>query len=105
MTRKLSFSDEALDDLTSIAEYIAVESASLDVARAVVSRLTERSERLANLPGVLGTARPELAADLRSTPEGRYILFFRYEGDLLEIAAVVHGSIDLAARFLSSDPR
>ena len=34
-------------------------------------------------------------ADVRSTPHGSHVIFFRYIGDSLEIVSILHGSRDL----------
>lgn len=104
MTRRLTFTDSAIDDLRGIAEYVAVQSGSAEVADAFLDRLIGHCERLAGLPGILGTARPELAPDIRSTPLGDYLIFFRYREDLLEFAAVVRASRDLARLFGATPP-
>ncbi len=100
MTRRLSLTDAALDDLCDIAEYIADRSGSNEIADAFLDRLIGHCEKLAGLPGTLGTARPELGAELRSEPLGKYICFFRYREALFEVVGVVRGSRDLARLFL-----
>jgi toxin ParE1/3/4 len=102
MNRKLSFTDSALEDLRDIAAYIADRSASNEIADAFLDRLIGHCEKMAGLPGTLGSARPELGPDLRSDPIGSYICFFRYRATLFEVVGVVRASRDLAQLFLAN---
>jgi toxin ParE1/3/4 len=98
MTRHLRYLDAARGDLVDIAVYIA-EQSSTATAREFIDGLRDRCRRLAALPGILGTARPELGDDIRSTPCRGYVIFFRYRSDTLEIISVLHGSRDVDAYF------
>ena len=99
----MAFSDAALDDLADIQNYIARESGR-DVAEAVGENILARCERLALLPGTLGTARPDLAADIRSTPHRGYTLYFRYGLERLEVIAVLDAHRDAVAYFSDAFP-
>lgn len=94
--RRLSFSPEAKSDLLEIADYIARD----DPARAAtfVEELEERCAGLVNFPES-GTARPELAPELRSKPHGRYIIFYRASPAELRIARILHGARDIGGEF------
>lgn len=94
MTRELHFSGQARANLKEISDFISDASGSEDVAESFLSRLVERCRHMASLPGTLGTARPELYSDIRSTPHKGYVIFFRYRDDGMEIVAVLHGSRD-----------
>ncbi len=65
--RQLWFTDDASDNLVEIALYIASESQSRKIALAFVERLRAKCRHLASLPATLGTARPDLREDIRST--------------------------------------
>ena len=54
MTHKLRFSDQALDDLMSIGDYLKVASGSGRIADGFVEQLVVRCESLAALHGTLG---------------------------------------------------
>ena len=97
--RRLVYLSAARDDLIDILRYVATESGSHEVARNFVSRLQEKCRGLARLPGTLGTARPELRPDLRSTPSHGYVIFFRYTADAIEIVNLLHASRDILTRF------
>lgn len=97
--RALRYALSALNDLDAIADYVESESASPPIARALIDRLQSRCERLAELPGMLGQDRAEIRPGIRSTPEGNYIIFFRYDGDCLDVIAVVDAHRELFALF------
>jgi toxin ParE1/3/4 len=97
--RQLRFTDDANDNLVQIALYIASESQSRAIALAFVERLRAKSRHLASLPATLGTARPDLREDIRSTSSQGYVIFFRYQGDALEVVNVLHGSRDVIGYF------
>ena len=96
---RLQFTDDADRDLVDIALYIASESQSRELASAFVERLRAKCRQLASLPATLGTARPELCDDIRSTPCQGYVIFFRYRDDVLEVVNVLHGSRDVVSHF------
>lgn len=98
--RRLHYTDDAKQNLVEIAIHIATESNSRDVAVNFAERLRAKCRHLASLPATLGTARPELRADIRSTPCHGYVIFFRYRADdVLEIVNILHGSRDIDSYF------
>jgi toxin ParE1/3/4 len=97
--RRLLFTDDADRNLIEIALHIANESQSREVALTFTERLREKCRHLASLPGLLGTARPDLHPDIRSTPCHGYVIFWRYRGDALEIVNVLHSSRDVVRYF------
>jgi plasmid stabilization system protein ParE len=103
MKRRLVYTTAAREDLRSISDFIADETGSEDVAESFVVGIDARCRRLAELPGMLGTARPELRADLRSTPHRGYLILFRYRPDLVEIVNVLHSRRDVEAYFSDDD--
>jgi toxin ParE1/3/4 len=96
---RLQFTDNAASDLVGIALYIASESQSREIALAFVDRLRTKCRHLAALPGILGTARADLREDIRSTPCQGYVIFCRYQDDVLEVINVLHGSRDVIRHF------
>ncbi|MCW3847848.1 type II toxin-antitoxin system RelE/ParE family toxin [Sphingomonas sp. LB-2] len=97
--RQLRYTDTAESDLAEIALYIADQSGHRAVAEAFVSRLRDQCRKLAVLPGILGTARPELRPDIRSTPCQGYTIFFRYLGDTVQIVSVLGAHRDIEGYF------
>ncbi len=77
--RALRFRPSALKDIRAIVDYIAWSSSSSLVARRFERQLRAECARLAELPGTLGTARPELGPRIRSLAFKYYLIFFVYE--------------------------
>jgi toxin ParE1/3/4 len=86
--------------LGQILAYITRETGDRKVGAAFIAKLRTHCEKLSQLDGILGTARPELRADIRSTPCQGYVIFFRYRADdVLEIVNILHGSRDIDSHF------
>ena len=92
------FSELARRDLDGIAEYVAQQSP--DAALRFVTRLEERCNRLAELPG-MGRLRPDLGPELRgyTVPRTKYIVVYRQTPEGIEILRVVHGARSLPELF------
>lgn len=99
MMRELRFTAQARENLRDISDFISEESGSEDVAESFLFQLIGRCRHIASLPGTLGTPRNELREDVRSTPHKGYIIFFRYQEDLLEVVNILHGSRDVISHF------
>lgn len=103
MKRVLRYTRSASRDIDGVAVYIAGETGDRGLASRFVGQIRVKCRRLAELPGILGTARPDLAPDLRSTPCRGYVIFFRYVGDVLEVVDVLHGSREVLSYFDDMD--
>jgi toxin ParE1/3/4 len=101
--RQLIYLTGARNDLRRIAANIALESGSRATAVNFVARIRGQCARLAALPGVLGRSRPELLDDMRSFPFGRYLIFFRYRSDAVEIIDILEAHRDIDAWFKSHE--
>lgn len=101
--RPLIYLKGARNDLRRIAEHIALESGSRATAVNYVARLRGQCARLASLPGTLGRSRPDLLHDMRSFPFGRYLIFFRYRSDAVEIIDILEAHRDIEAWFKSHE--
>lgn len=101
--RRVRLLATARDDLAAIGDYIQSASGSRQVAARFVRHLNDHCRRLGTLPGTLGRARPELLPDIRSTPYGNYVIFFRYVGDIVEIVNVIEGHRHINALFRPND--
>jgi toxin ParE1/3/4 len=73
------------------------QARDVGVAEAFVAQLRGRCDGLAELPGTLGQAQEDLASGRRSLAWRRYLILFRYVGDRVEIARLLHGMRDIAA--------
>jgi toxin ParE1/3/4 len=82
----------AEQDIDEILRFIAVDD--LDAAIAFFDRLIGRFEMLAENPKA-GRERSELKQDLRSFPEGNYLVFYREWAGIVAIVRVLHGARDL----------
>jgi plasmid stabilization system protein ParE len=91
----LRYLTAARRDLLGILDYVAAASDNLETARRFTASLERKCNELASLPGTLGRPRPELRSDLRSTAHGRYVIFFRYVDDVLEIVNILEGHRDI----------
>jgi toxin ParE1/3/4 len=96
---KLSYLEQAKADLLRIKRYIAKQSGSNELALRYTEKLRQQCRKLAELPGTMGRARPELMEGLRSFPYGNYVIFFRYSDSLIEIVSIIEGHRDIEALF------
>lgn len=100
--RTLVFTQTAKEDLEAIDAYLS-DDGGYFAADAVLAKLSHRCERLAILPGTLGTARPDLGDDLRSVPESGFVIFFRYLDAELQVINILHGSRDIISFYDTGD--
>jgi plasmid stabilization system protein ParE len=98
---QLRYLEQAKVDLIQIKRYIAKESGSNRVAVRYTEMLRQKCRRLAELPGTMGRARPELMEGIRSLPYGNYIILFRYRDSLVEIISIIEGHRDIEEMFRS----
>ena len=88
------------DDLEEIGLYIAREHP--DRANTFIDEIVATYDTIAAQPR-MGRERPELAANLRSHPHGRYVILYRIMDAGIEIVRVLHGSRDIPSLFPSQD--
>jgi toxin ParE1/3/4 len=86
----------AADDILEFWDHIAEDS--LDQADRWVDKLDEKFGLLATQP-LMGRSREELAADLRSFPFGRYVIFYTPVHDGIDVVRVLHSARDIDAAF------
>lgn len=96
---RLRYLTDAQRDILDILDYIEQQSGSAEFAERFVSKLRKRCRDLANLPGTLGRARPELRPEMRSMAYRTYVIFFQYRDNALEIVNILEGHRDLDAHF------
>lgn len=96
---QLRYLEQARTDLLQIKRYIARESGSNAVALRYVEKLRQQCRNLAELPGTMGRARPELMEGIRSIPHSNYVILFRYNGDFVEIVSIIEGHRDIEGIF------
>ena len=76
----------------------AVSYTHLDQADRWVNKLDEKFRLIATQP-LMGRAREELAADLRSFPFGRYVIFYAPVDEGIDVVRVLHSARDVDAAF------
>ncbi|NWG75502.1 MAG: type II toxin-antitoxin system RelE/ParE family toxin [Rubrivivax sp.] len=86
----------AAADILDIWDHIAEDS--LDQADRWIDRLDEAFKLVATQP-LMGRAREELAANLRSFPFGRYVIFYVPIHDGIDVVRVLHGARDIDVAF------
>jgi toxin ParE1/3/4 len=87
---------QAAEDILEIWDYIAEDSA--DAADRWLDRLDAQLQLMATQP-LMGRARPELDADLRSLPIGRYVVFYAPTADGIDVVRVLHSARDIEGLF------
>jgi toxin ParE1/3/4 len=88
----------AQEDLIEIWEYIADDN--INRADAFIDIVDGKLRTLAAQP-MMGRARDELMAGLRSFPVGRYILFYELVTDGIALVRVLHSARDIPTQFES----
>lgn len=90
---KLVISDLAKQDLASIEEYTR-DNWGDHQADVYLAQVENRILSLLETP-YLGTARPDVSDDYRCLPEGKHLIFYRVDGEVVNILGVPHASMDL----------
>jgi addiction module RelE/StbE family toxin len=89
MAHRVDWSRRALQDLESIAEYIATDSATY--AGIVVKKIVSHVKTLAKFPRI-GRKGPEFDDEnIRELLVYSYRIIYRLQEDAVVIAAVIHG--------------
>jgi toxin ParE1/3/4 len=96
---QLRYLEQAKADLIQIKRYISRESGNNELAIRYTDKLRLQCQKLAELPGTMGRARPELMEGIRSLPYDNYIILFRYSGSLVEIISIIEGHRDIEEMF------
>jgi len=90
---KVELSDLAVQDLVEIENYTARIWGDKQSDK-YLSELEQRFYWLAEYEGV-GKLRDEIAKGLFSFPEGRHVIFYRINGSVLDVARILHQSMDI----------
>ena len=83
---------QAETDLVEILEYLHQHNPS--VAEHYATAFYEKCQALARFPEI-GRGRPEIAPNLRGTLVKPYVIFYRLDGDVVQILRILHGRRDL----------
>jgi len=90
---KLRITDKAKEDLAEIDGYTR-ENWGNHQADTYMAELENRFVSLLGTP-YLGSARPEVSQGYRCLPEGKHLIFYRIEGDVVEILGIPHARMDI----------
>ena len=90
----------ALADLVEIWAFIAQDS--VNHADRFAGLIDRQLRALARQP-YMGRSRPNLAADLRSFPVGRYVIFYVPFAKGVEVVRVLHGARDIESILQGDD--
>lgn len=93
---ELHFAPEALFDLDSIWEYIAVDLENVRAARETVEHILDSVQRLTSFPhiGALLSSVAEVESDYRFIVCGSYLAFYRVVGEHVYIDRILYGARD-----------
>lgn len=94
--KRLQYTVKALQDFQEIHDYIAKDN--IDAAADFIKRLQHHCGELCEMPG-MGRKRDDLAAGVRSSTVGDYLIFYRVLNGILEIAHILHGRRNLKRIF------
>jgi toxin ParE1/3/4 len=96
LKKQAYLSRSAETDLIEIWAYVAEDS--VEAADRLLSRIQRECGVLAGAPRA-GRRRDDLLPGIRSSPVGRYVLFYREGDDGIEVARVLSGYRDLRRIF------
>lgn len=102
MAQRLKWTEAARDDLNSAATYIAGGSA--ESAASFVRRVLQKAETLTTFPESAPMVPEFDNPRIREVFIKRYRLIYKTDGEIVEIAALVHSARDLN-RFLDDENR
>jgi len=87
----------AIQDLVAIEDYTARTWGQVQADK-YLTALEQRFYWLSE-NAKLGTLRKNIGCDVYSFPEGSHVIFYRVKGSALEIARILHQSMDLDVQF------
>ena|SRR5665647_240775 len=87
---------QARDDIDDIWNYIADDN--INAADNWLDKLDEQFALLTLQP-LMGRARDELAAGIRSFPLGRYVIYYLPLPNGIDVVRVLHSARDVSAQF------
>ena len=97
---RVLITDEALNDMESIYEYIAEELLAPDTAMGQYNRIADAIETLDQMPEriKLMESEPEKTRGLRKLIVDNYAVFFIVEDDTVIVSNVLYGASDIENR-------
>ena len=89
-------SDQANEDLVNIWEKINADNPT--AANRLIYTLSDKCDTIAEFP-LMGRARDELLAGVRSFGVGNYLIFYRVIPEGIAVIRILHGARDLQSIF------
>lgn len=96
--RRLVYSKQARRDIAEIFSYIAETGGNRSTATRFIASLRAKCAKMASLDTMLGRQRAFSGEEVRSTIFGSYLIFLRYDDDLLQIVRIIERHRDVAAQ-------
>lgn len=88
---QVEFSPKAFEDLDTIADYVAIDSAAIAVK--FINSLIDRCLEIPLAPkGYI--ERPELGDNVKTLAFKDYLIIYRLASDVIRIERIIHGSRD-----------
>jgi toxin ParE1/3/4 len=87
--RRLRWTEQAVDQLGAIAEYVSRSSPIY--AEQLVERITQRLEQVRVFPESGGRVPEAATSDVRQVLEWPYRVIYRPNADAIEVIAIIHG--------------
>ena len=93
---KLRFTPRAMNDLTAIRRFIREEYGNPKATKRITGRIFAQCANLKQFPqsGTALSARFGIDTDVRYLVCEGYMIFYRVEGELVSVGAVIHGKTD-----------
>lgn len=98
----VTYTGEAEADLERIGDYIALDSHSRAVT--FVREITERCEKLANMPRAFPLVPRYEHTGVRRRPYGNYLIFYRAGEKQVEVLHIINGAQDYEAILFGDKP-
>jgi toxin ParE1/3/4 len=93
----LVLAPEAEADLDSAWLYVAQESGSTETANRFTDALLERIWVLSQFPQIGRRRDRDLREGLRSFVFGEYVVLYRFDGEVVFVLRILHGSRDISS--------
>ncbi|MET0395969.1 MAG: type II toxin-antitoxin system RelE/ParE family toxin [Longimicrobiaceae bacterium] len=87
--------------LAEIAKYYRA-NAGKAAAHRTISRILDKFRLIAETPGTIGQRRNEIEPGLRSFPAPPHVIYFRFAGETVEVARVLHGKRELRSNLFDT---
>jgi plasmid stabilization system protein ParE len=95
------WSPESYDELADIRNYIATDNRERAVS--FVMEITAAGEAIADMPKAFPLVPRLEHREIRKRVHGRYLIFYRVEGQDVHILHVAHGARDYISALFSED--